>query len=87
MEGRRDRWEWKTRAEWLDELRALCSRMNSAGADPPWTPRRLNEHANEKFEVLLGTGVLTFEELRRLRDDLKHKLEELERRPSAEEAA
>ena len=77
-EGRRDRWEWKTRAEWVDELRSLCSRMNAAGAEPQWTGRRLNAYANEKFQVLHGTGVLTFEELRRLRDDLKHKAETLE---------
>ena len=81
-ELRRDPREWKTRPEWCAEIQALCSRLNAAGAQPPWTPRRLREYANGKFEVLLGLDALDFDQLLRLRDDLKNKIDarEAERR-------
>lgn len=73
-ERKRDRFELKTRAEWCDEIRVLCSRLNAAGFTPPWTPRALREYANRRFDVLLGLDALTFDELRDLRDALKLKL-------------
>ena len=83
-ERRRDPREWKTRTEWRDEITSLCARLNAAGFDPPWTPRLLREYANHKFEVLLGLDALTFDQLRRLRDDLQSKLTASgERRQSA----
>jgi hypothetical protein len=84
-ERERDRYEWKTRGEWRGEIRALCARMNAAGATPQWTRRSLREYANEKFGVLLGVDALSFDQLTRLRDDLKNRLGGLE--ASAEEAA
>lgn len=77
-ERRRDRFEWKTRSEWGEEIRDTCARLNAAGARPQWTPRTLREYANRKFDVLLGLDALPFEDLRRLRDDLKHQLAALE---------
>lgn len=81
-ERRRDRFEWKTRPEWRAEIQTLCSRLNAAGCVPQWTPRTLREYANRKFEVLLGLDALDFDQLRRLRDELKNKLDawEAERR-------
>jgi hypothetical protein len=73
----RDRFELKTREEWRGEIRALCSRLNAAGHGPAWTPRTLREYTNAKFRVLLGPDALTFDELRRLRDILRVKLQEL----------
>jgi hypothetical protein len=75
-ERRRDPREWKTRSEWREEITTFCARLNAAGCDPPWTPRRLREYANHKFEVLLGLDALTFDQLRGLRNDLKHRLDE-----------
>lgn len=71
---RRDPVEWKTRAEWAAEIRGFCSRLNAAGAEPQWTGRSLREYANAKFGVLLGLDGLGFDELRRLRDDLRRRL-------------
>lgn len=71
----RDRFELKTRAEWRDEIHDLCRGLNAAGYDPAWTPRTLVEYVNEKFRVLVGLDALSFDELRRLRDDLRRKLE------------
>jgi hypothetical protein len=73
----RDRFELKTRADWLAEIRTLCRRLNEGGHAPPWTPRTLREYVNAKFRVLVGTDALSFDELRRLPDDLKRKLEGL----------
>ncbi|HEX3560396.1 MAG TPA: hypothetical protein VHU19_14405 [Pyrinomonadaceae bacterium] len=73
-ERRRDRFELKTHAEWCDELRVLCTRLNAAGFTPPWTPRALREYVNRRFDVLLGLDALTFDELRDVRDALKLKL-------------
>jgi hypothetical protein len=84
-ERRRDRFESKTRGEWRAEIRSLCAGMNAAGYEPQWTPRTLRDYANTKFRVLLGLDALSFDELRRLRDDLKLKHEGLqaERRAAA----
>jgi hypothetical protein len=77
-ERRRDSRELKTRSQWRAEITTLCARLNAAGCDPQWTPRLLREHVNAKFEVLLGLDALSFDQLRRTRDDLKHRLEALE---------
>lgn len=75
--GTRDRFELKTRGEWVAEIRTLGRRLNEAGYTPQWTPRTLREYVNAKFRVLVGLDALAFDELRRLRDDLKLKLEGL----------
>ena len=72
----RDPREWKTRPEWRDEITSLCARLNAEGFDPPWSRKTLREYANRKFEVLLGLDALSFDQLRRLRDDLRRKLDE-----------
>lgn len=86
--GRRgDPVEWKTRAEWCAEIRGFCSRLNAAGAEPPWTGRSLREYANAKFGVLLGLDGLGFDELRRLRNDLRLRLDALGRADGASSEA
>lgn len=84
---RRDPVEWKTRADWCEEARSLCARLNAAGAEPPWTEKSLREYANAKFGVLIGLDGLSFDELRALRDDLRRQLASPGVGPSAQGAS